>query len=804
MLKTIDGSCVVKVEILEEQLQLVLKECERLRLENQTLKELLKYHNISPDTTPYFQKTKEVAITKEQKIQERMKIYQNLFKGRTDIYAVRWEAKNGKSGYMPACENEWHTTLCQKPTIKCSNCQNRKLLPLTDQDIYDHLSGRKTIGLYPLLQDETSWFLAVDFDKKNWSRDVQSFIETCKELDVPASIERSRSGNGCHVWIFFNQAVPAFLARNLGNVLLSKTLSKCYEVGMDSYDRLFPNQDTLPKGGFGNLIALPLQNGPRKNGNSVFVDEHFIPYPDQWHFLHQIRKMKIEDINEIIKTYHLNNDSSMYAKDIQPLTNEDKFQLSTYVTVIEKNGLYIPKKGLSSSLIHKLMQLGTFKNPEFYKTQAKRLSTHNIPRNITCYDHTEEYLILPRGCKDDILNLLKEVSIDYDFVDGTNSGNKISLKFEGNLRTEQEQAVTKLLENPIGILSATTGFGKTVIAAALIAKRQTNTLIIVHRNQLIDQWKKSLSTFQNLEEKQIGRIGGGKNKQTGIIDIATIQSLNHKGEVKELVTKYGQIIVDECHHIAAFSFEQVLKKVNAKYILGLTATPIRKDGLHPIMTMQLGPVRYKVNAKDQSKISSFEQILIPRYTKFKSDEKDIQKIYSELTKDESRNQMIFEDVLRELENGSAPIILTERVEHAIYLESKFKGFVKNVIILTGRLSKKEEKENLKILDVLVENEERLIIATGKYIGEGFDYARLDSLFLVMPFSWKGTLQQYVGRLHRQHDSKSKVKVYDYVDCQVQMFKVMFEKRLKSYRSLGYRLLENKSIDKTLSEQMRLF
>ncbi|AVK83425.1 restriction endonuclease subunit R [Lysinibacillus sp. B2A1] len=791
---------VVKVEKLEEQLQLALQEWERLRLENKKLKELLKYNNINLDTISQFQETKKVAITREQKIQERINIYRNLFKGRPDIYAVRWEAKNGKSGYMPACENEWHPTLCQKPIIRCANCQYRKLLPLTDQVIYDHLSGKHTIGLYPLLQDETTWFLAVDFDKKNWTKDVQSFIETCNELSVPASIERSRSGNGCHVWIFFNQVVPASLARKLGNVLLSNTLSKRYEVGMDSYDRLFPNQDTLPKGGFGNLIALPLQNSPRKNGNSVFVDEHFIPYPDQWHYLQQIRKMKIEEINKIIKTYHQNNNASMSIKENgQPLKNNNKIQLSTNVTVIEKNGLYVQKEGLSSSLIHKLMQLVTFKNPQFYKAQAKRLSTHNIPRNITCYDHTEEHLILPRGCKEDMLNLLNDFSMNYDFVDGTNSGTKISLKFEGNLREKQKQAVANLLEKPIGILSATTGFGKTVVATAVIAKRQTNTLIIVHRNQLIDQWKKSLSTFLNLEEKQIGQIGGGKNKQTGIIDIATMQSLNYKGEVKELITQYGQIIVDECHHIAAFSFEQVLKKANAKYIVGLTATPMRKDGLHPIMTMQLGPVCYKVNPKDQTKILSFEQILIPRYTKFKSNSKDIQTLYTELTKDNNRNQMIFDDVLKELENGSVPIILTERVEHAFYLESKFKGFVKNVITLTGKLSKKEVKENLKILDMLAENEERLIIATGKYIGEGFDYARLDSLFLVMPFSWKGTLQQYVGRLHRQHDSKLKVKVYDYVDYQQQMFKVMFEKRLKGYRSLGYKLLENKS-----SKQMKLF
>jgi superfamily II DNA or RNA helicase len=797
---------------LEQQLQQALKECEQLKQENRKLRDLLKYHNIQSNVNYSLQNKRtetEASISKQQKVNERIKLFRDLFKGRTDVYAVRWESKNGRSGYSPACEHEWQPPLCQKPTIKCSECQHRKLRPLTNQVIYDHLTGKQTIGLYPLLQDETCSFLAVDFDKKNWQKDVQSFVDTCKELNVPASIERSRSGNGCHVWIFFHQVISASLSRKLGNLLLSRTIEKRYEVGMDSFDRLFPNQDTLPKGGFGNLIALPLQRGPRKNGNSSFIDENFIPYTDQWLYLTNVKKMKIEDVKEIIKTFYQSDESTMFVKENEkPLTSENQIKISAKLKVIEKNGLYIEKEALPSPFIHKLIQLTTFKNPEFFKAQAKRLSTYGIPRNITCIEETDRFLILPRGCKDNFVTLLNDYSIDFEFQDRTNLGTKISLDFSGKLRTEQEEVVRRLLENPTGILSATTGFGKTVVAAALIAKRNVNTLVIVHRKQLIDQWKEQLSAFLNLEDHQIGQIGGGKNKQSEIIDIATIQSLNYKGEIKDQITQYGQIIVDECHHISAYSFEQVLKKADATYIHGLTATPTRKDGLQPIMTMQLGPIRYKVNAKEQAKVRPFEHILLPRYTKFKSlrkvDEKDIQLLYKELIKNESRNQMIVDDVLKVLDKGSVPLILTERVEHAYDLASKFTGLAKNIIVLTGKMSKKEETANIKRLAGLTDDEERVIIATGKYIGEGFDHARLDSLFLAMPLSWKGTLQQYVGRLHRLHDHKSKVKVFDYVDHKEPILKAMFDKRMRGYHSMGYKIIDKESIGQAKTEQMKLF
>ncbi|WP_332649551.1 TOTE conflict system archaeo-eukaryotic primase domain-containing protein [Lysinibacillus sp. 54212] len=347
---------------LEKRLKQAIQECERLKKENQQLKTLLIKHNIQLVKDDTIHNTHDFSISKEQKINERIELFRSLFNGRTDLFAVRWESKNGRSGYSPACAYEWQPPICQKPTIKCANCTFRKFLPLTNQVIYNHLIGKRTIGLYPLLQDETCWFLAVDFDKNNWQQDVKAFIESCKELNVPASIERSRSGNGGHVWIFLQQATPAALVRKLGHVLLSRTLSRRYELGMESFDRLFPNQDTLPKGGFGNLIALPLQNGPRKSGNSVFIDDQMIPYPDQWLYLKHVRKMSLENIKQIVQSYFHNDDTQSFVKEDTLVENK----LPIKISITEKNGLYIEKDGLSSGFIQKLIQLTTFNNPAFF------------------------------------------------------------------------------------------------------------------------------------------------------------------------------------------------------------------------------------------------------------------------------------------------------------------------------------------------------------------------------------------------------------------------------------------------------
>lgn len=767
----------------EKKIQKVLQENELLKEEVKQLKDVLKQHNIPIPAA----QTKQVHHTsKDDIIKERMEIFKNLFRGRTDVYAYRWEY-NGNTGYSPA--RIYDSDKAYK---------DRELLPLTDKVIYDHLSGIKTVGVYPMLKDETCWFLAVDFDKEQWKEDAKAFINVCNELSVPAAIEISRSGNGCHVWIFFNERIAAKTARKLGSLLLNRTLEKRYQTGIDSFDRLFPNQDTLPKGGFGNLIALPLQQQPREKGCSVFVDENFTPYLDQWKYLASVKKMDKDETNSIIRKKYQDERQVVKSEQVKYRVNKPE-----EVTIIFKNGIHIPKKDLPSNIMNQLRQLAVFNNPEFYKAQTKRLSTFRIPRKIDCTDETEDCLILPRGCMEAVQSTIANYKVNVIVENQTNQGSDIEVVFHGKLGTQQEEAVEALLIQKCGVLSATTGFGKTVVAAALVARRKINTLVIVHRKQLIGQWKERLAAFLDMNVDEIGQIGGGKNKATGLIDIATIQSLNHKDVVKDDIKNYGQLIVDECHHISAFSFEKVLKKAEAAYVHGLTATPTRKDGLHKIMTMQCGPIRYTVSAKDQAKVRPFEHVLVPRFTRFKNNDEKIQAVYSAIVKDGKRNEMIFNDVLEELDSGARPIILTERVEHVEALEKQFQGFAKNIIVLTGGMNKKDEGTRLKKLKDIPDGEERLVIATGKYIGEGFDNASLDALFLVMPIAWKGTLQQYVGRLHRIHDDKNIVKVYDYVDHHVPVLKSMFEKRLKGYKSMGYRLKDDSS-DNGSGQQMKLF
>lgn len=524
----------------------------------------------------------------------------------------------------------------------------------------------------------------------------------------------------------------------------------------------------------------------------MFVDENFQPFSDQWLYLSTVEKVNKQEILSVINKLNVSENKL-----------DNHLPLPSKIKVIVKNGLYIQKDEIPSSIFSKMMSLASFKNPEFYKAQAKRMSTYRIQKVISCFEEDPHYLILPRGCYEDLEKLLNEHSINLEVEDQSFSGENIEVNFKGQLTSQQEDAIKALINHENGTLSATTGFGKTVTAAALIAKRKTNTLIIVNRIQLLQQWVESLSSFLTIPPNEIGIIGGGKKKITGQIDVATIQSLISKGGIKSFITQYGQIIVDECHHISAFSFEKVLKQIRAKYVYGLTATPIRKDGLHPIIFMQCGPVRYKTDAKTQAKIRPFKHTLIPRYTNFRSQSTDLQELYHALSTDDVRNQLLFDDVLQELDKGRSPIILTERIEHLEKLRDKFKHFAKNIIVLTGNMTKKERSQELERLEKMPDDVERLVIATGKYIGEGFDDPRLDTLFLAMPISWKGTLQQYVGRLHRIHSNKQEVNVFDYVDLHVPVLKTMFEKRMKGYKAMGYVSVDKKEKQKQ-TEQMKLF
>ncbi|NIV97120.1 DEAD/DEAH box helicase family protein, partial [candidate division KSB1 bacterium] len=587
--------------------------------------------------------------------------------------------------------------------------------------------------------------------------------------------------------------------------ILTAAIETRHQIGLDSYDRLFPNQDTLPKGGFGNLIALPLQGRARRQGNTVFLDDDFNPHPDQWAFLAGVRKLSLEEINKNIQSFKKREfiaiDTPM-ASSHEPWTlppsgerveKLDNVVLPKKVKIVAGNLVYVEKKNLPPALINRIIRLAAFQNPEFYKAQAMRLSTYGKPGIISCSEDFEHHIAIPRGLLDSLLTLFSKHGIEVEIADERNCGIPVEVNFQGGLRTEQLEAGKKILDQEIGVLSLPTAFGKTVIASWVISRRKTNTLVLVHRRQLLEQWLAQLSIFLDLPSDKIGQIGAGKNKPTRIVDIGIIQSLNRKGQINDIVAEYGQVIVDECHHVPAFSFESILKQVRAKYVLGLTATPVRKDGHHPIILMQCGPVRHHIK-KLSGSFSQFKRQVIIRKTSFQFDETDehvpIQAIYAALIEDEQRNDFIFNDVLTSLENKRSPLLLTERTSHLHYFANRLKGFAKNIIVLKGGLSSKKLRTVMDRIASIPHDEERIILATGRYIGEGFDDGRLDTLFLVMPISWKGTLQQYVGRLHRRHANKKLVQVFDYVDAQVPMLSKMFQRRLRGYHSLGYQVGED--------------
>ena len=768
-----------------------------------------------PDQLPL--NLQEVSLTNQSPQEDKIKLFRSLFKGREDVFPRRFEnIKTGKSGYAPVCRNEWVAGICQKPKIACRDCNFRAFVPVSDEIIRDHLKGNDpndrvgrdfTIGVYPLLTDETCWFLAVDFDKSTWAEDAKAFLDTCVSYQVPAALERSRSGNGGHVWIFFEAPVLAVMARKLGALLLTSTMNWRPEIGLDSYDRLFPSQDTLPWGGFGNLIALPLQKKPRERNNSVFVDQDLNIYPDQWDFLSSIQKMTFHDLERIVKNVQDEGEITgvravvLNENEDEPwkLTPSRKHKespitgpLPEHLDLVISNQIYIEKEGLPAPLRNRIIRLAAFQNPEFYKAQAMRLSTYGKPRIISCCEEYPKHLAIPRGCLEELLQVLGDLKIKTELIDESATGNPISLNFQGTLRPEQQLAADQLIKHDIGVLSASTAFGKTVIGAWLIAQRQVNTLVIVHRRQLMDQWVESLQLFLGLGKKEVGQIGGGKHKITGSVDVAMIQSLVEKRTVNDVIGNYGQIIVDECHHISAASFEQVIRQAKARYITGLSATVTRQDGHHPIIFMQCGPVRYRVDDRQQAAARSFTHKVIVRRTNFvlpaQSEDRNqpgIQEIYGLLASDSVRNQMIVDDVLEAVYAGRSPVLLTERREHLTYFADTLAGKVKNIIVLSGGMGRKQRNLLMDQLKNIPEDKERLIIATGRYLGEGFDDARLDTLFLALPIAWRGTVAQYAGRLHRNYDRKIEVIVYDYVDDQVPVLAGMFGKRKKGYKAIGY-------------------
>lgn len=766
-------------------------EIKKLQVEVEELKRMLN-QSISDDT--------ELSLSRNEKI----KVFMNYFRGRDDVYPYLSIDKNNPKikYYIPACVNEWKQGVCNKTMgKKCKNCQYRENKLLSKEVIYNHMYGNNPIGIYPLLENDTCYFLSLDFDNKNTNNDIKSdvlaFASICDEYEIPIAIERSRSGNGIHIWIFFDINIKALTARKLGSLLLSKTM-EISNISISSFDRMFPNQDTLPKGGYGNLIALPFQNEPSKYGNTLFVDRNFIKIDNQIQYLNSIHKLTEKEIFEKIEK--LSNETIDIGHEVVDMKKEviakckNNIEYPKSIKVILNDMVYIDKANLSGVVKNSFRRLATFANPEFYKKQKLRMSVYNIPMIIDCSKEDDKYLKLPRGTYEYLESLCKNNNVKIIKTDKRFKGNEIDVVFNGRLRDEQQLALDNLLKYDNGILCAPTGFGKTVIGCKIIEERKVNTLILVNKLQLLNQWKDRIKEFLNVEE--VGEISSKKKNITNVIDVASIKSLWNNGEVLDIAKNYGMIIIDECHHTAAYTFEQAINTGNARYVYGISATPERENGHTPIIKMQCGDIRYKVDSlKFNKELNIPMKVIVKKshlnFTNPNVDNYELNEINDLIAKDVIRSENIIKDIKKEYENGKNILVLTERLELMNYVYDKLSKYTNNIFKYYGGIGKTVLKNYEELINQINEiGSNKIIVATGSYIGEGFDDSKLDVLFLTMPISGQTRVTQYAGRLHRKDDNKKEILIYDYVDDNFAKTRNMFLKRKKTYEKLGYEIVED--------------
>jgi len=780
---------------------------------------------------PLFKEDRPV-VTADSPEADKIDLFLDLFRGRDEVFAVRWEGANGRKGFSFACANLWQAGCAKKDGGKCEGCQARKYIPFDGSVVRGHLRGTQSpkangkefaVGAYALLPDETCRFVVADFDKAEYRKDAEAFRAECGKAGIPVYLELSRSGNGCHAWVFFENPVSAHHARRMMLATMTKAMENRPELGFDSYDRLIPNQDRMSKGGLGSLIGLPLQQRPREAGNSLFVDENWKPFPDQWAFLSAVARMRPSNVVELsnagagsgtvfgIQMLHEDNaDEPWKMKPSRPITLPQSLGLSGRTIAMRlADQLYVEREGLPSAAVTQFARIGAFQNREFYSAQAMGFWTGDIPRVISAAELFPNHVSLPRGCVDDARELARQYGAEVDFLDMRQEGMPLpeGVAFKGTLKPRQQLAFDRLMAHDIGVLKAPPSFGKTVVSIATIAARGRNTLIICFTSTVFKQWRERLKTFLDIDPGLIGWIGGGQMNATGVVDVALIQSLTRQSTaaeharvlqyVSDIVGDYGHVVVDEVHHIAAKTFEPVVRRAKAKFFLGASATPKRKDGRHPLIFMHFGPVRYQVEPRQMIAESGIAHVYRQRNTSIRlpvdlaeavrSGDAAPQEVYRALAEDEDRNYMIFDDVLRAMDRGRCPVVLTTRKDHLDNLYERFKPHVRNVVLLKGAMKAAERRE-AETLMAKPAGEERLILATAQFLGEGFDDPRLDALFMTMPTIWGGTLEQYAGRLQRQYEGKGSVEVIDYVDDD-ESFSRKAEQRGKVFRKLGF------SIDK---------
>ena len=831
--------------LADEQFNELTERIKQLEAENEYLKKLLDDAGISYDNADKDPKKNEpqaIKIKEEPITRELVQFFYSMFKGRRDVYSLRSgkpNAKTGKHGYYTQCKNFWKAGLCGKKdgmNTKCQSCPNQKYKPLTGDVIYAHLMGVKedcsdVVGLYPVWPDGTCNYLVFDFDDHvessdsiKWQEEANALRAICADNDVSCLVERSRSGKGAHVWMFFEKAINIKKARMFGAALLDKGAESVNQQSFDTYDRMIPTQDKLPEGGLGNLVALPLQGRAVKNGNSVFVDEKWRPYHDQWSVLKNTGKLSEEFIDEKLSSWGSkysisgsdtdNETSRQLSIDETPWENCSGFKSSDTngtVRIVLADKVYVDKTGIKPRLQNKIRRLAAYNNPEYFRNQGMSISTFGIPRIVYCGEDTDQFIAIPRGCLNKLCENLKAAKIDYSVEDERNTGKEINVFFAGELYPVQQDAVNSFAGHDIGVLAATTGFGKTVVGSYLISERKVNTLIIVHTSEIMQNWVNDLERFLVINEDYpkyttktgrvktrkslIGRLAGSHNSMTGIIDVAMVTSLGSGDSIKPFVKDYGMVIMDECHHGAAESIEAVLSEVNAKYVYGLTATVKREDGKDKTVLMQFGPVRFRFTAKDKIRLQGMEHILEPRFTPIISTKEKLtsNEAYEIVVNSDIRNSIIASDIEACVKQGHTPLVLSKRKAQIDVLFEKVRDKADHVLVLTGGKKQSERKEIRERLSSIPESESLIILATGQYVGEGFNCSRLDTLFLAMPIAWDGNVEQYTGRLNRSYEGKSKVTVIDYVDHHIEMFANMYNKRLRTYKRIGYELSQDAEV-----------
>lgn len=769
------------------------KTIEELKIENEYLKSLLEKNGIS------YVKPKEIQSANFASLEEKTTLYLSYFHGRDDVFAEQRINKEGKKSCYPVCVNKgFDNGLCQLFRLKtCNGCPNSLYHGLQESDLVAHLKGKHTYGIYPLRDDDLTYLVAADFDEEDFRESALAFYQTIQNNHYDALIEISQSGKGAHVWMFFDKAIKAKKARVFASLLLSEAMSSSSHVRMSSLDRLFPSQDFLPKGGFGNLIILPLNGVKAKEGKTVFVDSSFAPYPleEQLSALSSTKKTSEEEVDLFLSCHKGEDVLGLLPKSVlKGLTLKPADFGDKEIKVILTNEIAISKAGLSSEALLFLRRLASVPNMEYYKRERHRLPIFNfgkylIPGVLSLYREEEEFIFLPSGVLSDLTRVFEFVGVPHEIIDKRENGTDLGVSFKGTLYPEQSEALDGILSSDHGVFVAPTAFGKTVVGLSLIATLKRNALVVVPNLSLFKQWEERMHQFLDVsysykkEKDMFGLYYGSKKRLTGQIDIACIKSLTGT-EAKDLLASYGLVIFDEVHHLGAQSFEKVARSCSSHYVYGFTATPKRSDEEEPIIYKTIGGIIYEAEAVGGS---SLMKVLYPHFTHFLlSSEKKSEgyaEILSALCDDKERNELISTSVNESLKKGRHILVLSDRLDHLKALRDLISSNEDNILTISGDKKASEKKEFYSKLSLCKNG--FVILSTGKYIGEGFDNSDLDTLYVATPFKWSGTLSQYVGRLNRSKEGKDNVEVHDYIDLHVLMFSRMYEERLRAYKKQGY-------------------